>query len=106
MPKKITATTPDKTLTRSTDRTYTHVIIAIGRPEAQIREEWANELKYRVKEAAKYKAVIDSGIVPPSRASFTIADYERWYADVNGRNETHAARLEAELAKNAAFERF
>lgn len=103
--RTIKANTVDKVLTRKTHRVYTHVIIAIGKREADIRESYASELKWKTGEFNRYSAwAADSNSIPMRERSSvcTVENLERWAADAKLYIESNAERLEKALADNAA----
>lgn len=95
---KITATTPYGVFTRKTHRTYTHVVLVTGYKVDLYKSQHESNVKYRTAEAAKYKAVIDSGIVPPSRSNFTVEDYQRWYDGIQAELAAAPAKLAEKIA--------
>lgn len=123
---KYSVTTEFGTFTRSTNRTYSHMVAICGRSEDVIRARFAEELKYNRKLAARYAvgvqvaqatgfagtlaqdddrwvSVACKGFENQGRVcGHTAADIAEWLASAQQSIETSDARLEKALADNAA----
>lgn len=99
MANKYKAVTPFGTLTRKTDRTYTHVVVGIHRREDLIRESYENNLTYNKKYAAEYRDKANRV------AAGEVMDYaekmDQWATDYETKVATHESRLADALRGNA-----
>lgn len=106
---KLTVTTEHGTFTRTTARTYAFLVAARGRRVDEINHRRERERIYLTKELAKYRAVVESGIVPANfRSSSTLDDYRRYAANTAVEIEHLDAKydreiVEAEAAAGAPF---
>jgi hypothetical protein len=98
---KLRVTTPVGTFTRSTDRTYSHIVVSRGYSPSYVRDRLARELAYNRKLEREYAAVVAGG--PLSAIYESQRDRFPAYLDeVRGEIAGHEAKLAQWLADSAA----
>lgn len=120
---KYSVTSKFGTFTRSTNRTYSHMVVICGRGEDVLRAKAAEQLAYdkdlvvrytegvRVAQGTGFAGTVgqgDSVWVPVQQAGFgsgrvcghSLTDIQQWLADRQEAVATSAARLEKTLADN------
>jgi hypothetical protein len=98
---KLVVTTPVGVFSRSTDRTYSHIVVARGGKPSWIRARLARELAYYLEQERDYAAVVAGG---PLRAIYEEQRslYPEYLARVRQEIACHEERLAATLAASAA----
>ncbi len=107
MPTKLTVTTEFGTFTRSTVRTYTHLVIVQGYKAERIEANRLATIASTRRELKKYQQTVATGIDPDWRPAGTIGgDWDRKFTAeglADGRFVGYIQHAEAEVARLEAI---